>query len=390
MSSHTTSNASSPGVRLHRALSESSVSTQELFASLVELDVLGAIEVHDGTATVPIALPIPSEAFRSSIESDLANIAAGIEGVTDVVVRWESSAPDSGMRVEMLPDVKNLIAVGSGKGGVGKSTVATNLATSLAAAGADVGLLDADIYGPNAPAMLGLDERSPDATLDSRIVPREAHGVKVMSMGFIVGEDDPVIWRGPLVDDVLKQLFDDVEWGSLDYLFVDLPPGTGDAQLSLVQHLPVTGAVIVTTPQPVAVDDARRGLAQFAKYDVPVLGVVENMGGFVCPDCESMTDIFGTGGGQTLADEFDVPLLASLPLDPAAGTSTDTDGTTPLGIRIPMMGRLQIPQTREEREGHDTKLPISLRDTNSNVKDGLRAAASRVAARTAHLASEVG
>lgn len=387
MPSRTPSNASSPEANLRRALSESSVGADQLFDGLADLDVLGAIEVRDGTATVPITLPIPSETVRSSIESDVADVATRVEGVTDTVVRWEPSVPDSGLRVEMLPDVKNLIAVGSGKGGVGKSTVATNLAASLADAGADVGLLDADVYGPNAPSMLGLDERSPNATVDSRIVPREAHGVKVMSMGFIVGEDDPVIWRGPLVDDVLTQLFDDVEWGSLDYLFVDLPPGTGDAQLSLVQHLPVTGSVIVTTPQPVAIDDARRGLAQFAKYDVPVLGVIENMSGFVCPDCDSTTDVFGTGGGQALADEFELPLLASLPLDPAAGTATYAEETTPPGVRLPGIGRLQLPRTREERDGRGTRPPIALRD-GGDVADGLRLAASRVAARTARLATE--
>lgn len=381
------SNTSSEAI-LRRALSESSIGADALFADLTELDVLGTIAVRDGTTIVPIELPVPSETIRSGIESEVRAVEADIEGVTDTVVRWEPSVPDSGPRVDLLPDVKNLVAVGSGKGGVGKSTVATNLATSLADAGADVGILDADVYGPNAPAMLGLDEQSPTATLDSRIVPREAHGVKVMSMGFIVGEDDPVIWRGPLVDDVLKQLFEDVQWGSLDYLFVDLPPGTGDAQLSLVQHLPVTGVVIVTTPQPVAVDDARRGLSQFVKYEVPVLGVVENMSGFVCPDCDSKTDIFGTGGGQALADEFDVPLLASVPLDPETGPATDTEKKQPPGVRVPIMGRLQLPRTREERTGHGGSPPLSIRDTDSEVRDGLRTAASRVAARVAHLAAK--
>lgn len=388
MPSNSPSNAPSPRANLRRALTESSIGTNTLFTDLAELDVFGPIEVRDGTAIVPVTLPVPSEAIRATIESDVADTAAGVEGVTDTVVRWEPSAPDLGLQVDLLPDVKNLIAVSSGKGGVGKSTVATNLAASLADAGADVGLLDADVYGPNAPSMLGLDERSPNTTLDSHIVPREAHGMKVMSMDFIVGEDDPVIWRGPLVDDVLTQLFDDVEWGSLDYLVVDLPPGTGDAQLSLVQQLPVTGAVIVTTPQPVAVDDARRGLRQFAKYDVPVIGVVENMSGFVCPDCDSTTDVFGTGGGQALADEFDVPLLAKLPLDPIAGTAPDDDDeTTPPGVRIPLVGRLQLPRTQEERTGGGGRPPVSLRDTDSEVRDGLRTAASRVAARIQQLAA---
>lgn len=387
MSSRTSSNVNSPADRLRSALADSSVGTSVLFSNLDDLGVIDRIDVQNKIATISIVLPVASETFQSRIEEEITSIATDIDDISDIVVRWDPSAPDPEIRVEMLPDVKNIIAVASGKGGVGKSTVATNFAVALADAGANVGLLDADIYGPNTPKMLGLNERSPDATLDSRIIPREAHGVKVMSMGFIVGEDDPVIWRGPIVDDMLKQLFGDVEWGELDYLFVDLPPGTGDTQLSLVQNLPVTGAVIVTTPSSIAIDDARRGLKQFIKYDVPLLGIVENMSEFICPDCQSVSDIFGTGGGETLAEEFDLPLIAQLPLDSAVGMM-DTDETDPLGFTIPRIGRVQLPRTREERESHKTKPPVSVQNVDSDVRRGLREGASRVAAQAALLATK--
>lgn len=386
MSSRTSSDVDSPADRLRSALSSSSVGTSILFSSLDNLGVLDRIEVQDGIANVSIGLPVPSETFRLHIKREITNIATDLDGISDIVVHWDPSVPDPEMRVEMLPDVKNLIAVASGKGGVGKSTVATNLAAALADAGANVGLLDADIYGPNAPTMLGLNERSPDATLDSQIIPRQAHGVKVMSMGFIIGEDDPVIWRGPIVDDMLKQLFGDVKWGELDYLFVDLPPGTGDTQLSLVQHLPVTGAVIVTTPQSLAVDDARRGIKQFIRYDVPLLGIIENMSEFVCPDCQSISEIFGTGGGKALAEEFDIPFLAQLPLDSAIGT-TDIGETDTPGFAIPLIGRMQIPRTREERESREMNPPISVRNIDRDIRRELRKGASRVAARAALFAT---
>jgi ATP-binding protein involved in chromosome partitioning len=259
---------------------------------------------------------------------------------------------------------------------------------ALADAGASVGLLDADVYGPNAPALLGLGERKPDATFEDTIVPREAHGVRAMSMGFVVEEDDPVIWRGPLVDDFVKQLFDDVEWGALDYLVVDMPPGTGDAQLSLVQHLPVTGAVIVTTPQAVAVDDARRGLRGFANYEVPVLGVAENMAGFECPDCGSSHDIFDDGGARRLAEEFGVPVLGQIPIDPAVGTlSTEDEGETERGIRVPGLGRFQLPRTREERDGANALDPMVVREDGGEARTALRLLASRTAARVNELAT---
>jgi ATP-binding protein involved in chromosome partitioning len=217
---------------------------------------------------------------------------------------------------EVLPNVENIIAVASGKGGVGKSTVAVNLAAGLADLGARVGLFDADIYGPNVPRMVDADE-PPQATEEEEIIPPEKFGMKLMSMDFLAGEDDPVIWRGPMVHNLLTEFLENVEWGRLDYMVVDLPPGTGDTQLTLLQSVPVSGAVIVTTPQEVALDDARKGLKMFGRHDTPVLGIVENMSTFRCPDCGGDHAIFGEGGGQRLADEVEMPFLGEIPLDPS-------------------------------------------------------------------------
>jgi ATP-binding protein involved in chromosome partitioning len=310
----------------------------------------------------------------------VADAATSVDGVDAAEVAFRSAAPPATGHVEMLPDVKHVVAVASGKGGVGKSTVATNLAVALADAGAAVGLVDADVYGPNAPAMLGIDDATPETTADDRMVPRERHGVRAMSVDFVAADDDPVIWRGPLVDEFVKQLFGDVVWGELDYLVVDTPPGTGDVHLSLVQHLPVAGVVVVTTPEEVAVDDATRGLVGFARYDVPVLGVVENMASFTCPDCGSTHDPFGRGGGTDLAEGFEVPVLGSLPLDPAVGTDETEEPTTPPGIDLPVVGRLQLPRTREERRAGGGR-PLVARDDGGETGERLRAVATRVAAR---------
>ncbi|MFB6154392.1 MAG: Mrp/NBP35 family ATP-binding protein [Haloferacaceae archaeon] len=369
------------------ALRAAGVGREPLFDDVVSVGGVGDVTAQGGTVTVPVTLPTPSSSTRRGLEREIRAAAGDVDGVDGVEVTWEPSAADPGERVEFIPDVKNVVAVGSGKGGVGKSTVATNLAVSLADAGADVGLLDADVYGPNAPSMLGLGDTKPDATSDDVMVPRSAYGVKAMSMGFVVEEDDPVIWRGPLVDDFVKQLFDDVAWGSLDYLVVDLPPGTGDAQLSLVQHLPVTGAVVVTTPQAVAVDDARRGLEGFANYQVPILGVAENMSGFECPDCGSVHDIFDAGGARDLAAEFEVPLLGQIPIDPGVGTLSTGDDDDPPGIRVPGLGRLQLPRTREERERPNTLEPMAVREDGGEARRALRALATRTAARVNALAA---
>ena len=361
--------------RVLAEVADADVGADDLFAGLVDL---GAVEVDvDGrTAHLAVTIPVPASTIRHRLEDGLRAAVAPVDGVDDVEVAWRPSAADLGQRVDILPEVRNVVAISSGKGGVGKSTVTANLAVALADAGASVGLLDADIYGPNAPSMLGLGDGSPATTPDARIVPREAHGVRVMSMDFVVDEDDPIIWRGPMVDDVLKQLTGDVEWGELDYLLVDMPPGTGDAQLTLVQHLPVSGAVVVTTPQPVAVDDARRGLRAFAKYDVPILGIVENMGGFRCPDCDTVHEIFGDGGASALAEEFEVPVLGRLPLDPDVGTLSEEGRST--AVSIPMVGRIGLPRTREEREGRLP--PVAIRD-DAGSRPAAREIATRVAAR---------
>lgn len=231
-----------------------------------------------------------------------------------------------------VPGVKNIIAVGAGKGGVGKSTVATNLALALAQRQMRVGLLDADVYGPSLPMMLGLSGR-PSMSDDKRIHPLEKYGLRVMSVGFFVDDNSPVIWRGPLVMGLIRQFLKDVEWGELDVLVIDLPPGTGDAQLTLVQQVPVTGGVVVTTPQDVATLDVQRGLAMFAQVNTPVFGVVENMSYFECPKCGTRDELFGSGGGERVAQTFGVPLLGRLPLLPEIRMSGDTG--TPLVVEAP-------------------------------------------------------
>jgi ATP-binding protein involved in chromosome partitioning len=220
------------------------------------------------------------------------------------------------------PHLGRVIAVSSGKGGVGKSTVAVNLAVALARSGARVGLMDADIYGPNLPLMLGVN--SPPPVIDQQIIPLEAHGVKVISLGFLIDKDQPAIWRGPIVMKIIGQFLGDVKWGTLDYFIVDMPPGTGDAQLSLVQSTAVHAAIIVTTPQQVSIGDALRGVKMFQRVSVPVLGIVENMSYFECPHCGKPAAIFGSGGGERLAKEVNLPLLAQIPLDPRIVVGGDT------------------------------------------------------------------
>jgi ATP-binding protein involved in chromosome partitioning len=288
------------------------VEDPDLGDDLVTLGLVNDVEVDGGAVHVDLALGAPYSPTETAVAGDVREVLSDLDREVEL-----SASVDRGVSVEdqVLPNVKNVIAVASGKGGVGKSTVAVNLAAGLADRGARVGLFDADVYGPNVPRMVEADER-PKATADETIVPPERFGMKLMSMAFLVGEDDPVIWRGPMVHKLISQLVEDVEWGGLDYMVVDLPPGTGDTQLTLLQSVPVTGAVIVTTPQEVALDDARKGLRMFGKHDTPVLGIVENMAAFRCPDCGSEHAIFGEGGGERFADENDLPFLGSVPLDP--------------------------------------------------------------------------
>lgn len=287
---------------------------------IVSLGLVNAIELDDDTVNISLALGAPYSAVETEIATEVR------EKLSENGVSVELTAGvqrDVDEDTNVLPNVKNVIAVSSGKGGVGKSTVSVNVATQLSNMGARVGLFDADVYGPNVPRMLASDD-TPGATEDETIVPPEKHGVKLMSMDFLVGKDDPVIWRGPMVHKVITQLVDDVEWGALDYFVIDLPPGTGDTQLTVLQSLPLTGAVVVTTPQEVAVDDARKGLRMFSRHDTNVLGIIENMSAFVCPDCGSEHDVFGKGGGEEFANEVEMPFLGNIPLDPQVREGTES------------------------------------------------------------------
>jgi ATP-binding protein involved in chromosome partitioning len=299
----------------------STVEDPDLGDDIVSLGLVNAVDTADDQVRISLALGAPYAPHESRIANDVREVFAA--EAPDVELSISAGLPASlGSDDEVMPNVTNIIAVASGKGGVGKSTVAVNLAAGLSQLGARVGLFDADIYGPNVPRMVKSDE-GPEATEDKQLIPPERYGMKLMSMDFLVGEDDPVIWRGPMVHKILTQLVDDVEWGELDYLVLDLPPGTGDTQLTILQTLPLTGAVIVTTPQQVALDDAIKGLRMFGQHETPVLGIAENMSEFRCPDCGGRHDIFGSGGGQSLADEENLPFLGSIPLDPAVRAGGD-------------------------------------------------------------------
>jgi ATP-binding protein involved in chromosome partitioning len=307
----------------------SAVEDPDLGDDIVSLGLVNDITVTDDHVAIDLALGAPYSPSETGIADDVRAVLA--REYPDLEVELSASI-DSGLAAdeEVLPDVANIIAVASGKGGVGKSTISVNLAAGLADMGARVGLFDADIYGPNVPRMLGSAE-TPQATPDETIIPPEKYGMKLMSIDLLMGEDAPVIWRGPMVHKVLTQLWEDVQWGHLDYMIVDLPPGTGDTQLTLLQSVPVSGAVIVTTPQEVAIDDARKGLQMFGKHETPVLGIVENMSSFRCPDCGGEHAIFGEGGGEAFAAESDMPFLGEIPLDPAIREGGDEGKPMVLG-----------------------------------------------------------
>ena len=297
----------------------SSVEDPDLDDNIISLGLVNAVDVDAETIRLSLALGAP----YAPNESQIADRVRAALADTDREIELTAAMPP-GLHTdeEVLPNIQNIIAVASGKGGVGKSTVSVNLAAGLAKRGARVGLFDTDIYGPNVPRMVD-SEDAPEATDDKTLIPPEQYGLKLMSMDFLVGPDDLVIWRGPMVHKMLTQLVEDVEWGQLDYLVVDLPPGTGDTQLTVLQTLPLTGAVIVTTPQEVAIDDAVKGLRMFGEHETPVLGIVENMSSFRCPDCGGSHDIFGSGGGKEFADEENLPFLGAIPLDPAIRAGGD-------------------------------------------------------------------
>jgi len=333
------------------------VQDPELRKSLVELNMIRNVKIDAGVVSFTLVLTTPACPLRELIVDDCRRAVKQLAGVKDVVVEVTAETPQQ----KALPDragiegVKNILAVSSGKGGVGKSTVAVNVAVALAKLGAKVGLLDADIYGPNAPLMLGLADaklvvrQSPSGEV---LEPAFNHGIKLVSMAFLIDPDQPVIWRGPMLNGIIRQFLYQVQWGDLDYLIVDLPPGTGDAQLTLIQAVPMAGAVIVTTPQTVALLDSRKGLKMFQQMGVSVLGIVENMSYFIPPDLpDRKYDIFGSGGGEKTAKELGVPLLGCVPLEMSL------------------------------RQGGDRGLPVVLAEPESAAAKSLVAIAQAIAAK---------
>ncbi len=320
----------------------------ELYKDLVTLKMIEDVKIDDSAVSFTVMLTTPACPLKHQIEAESSQAVKTIPGVEQVAVNFDSRVPqDTRLMGKMNIGVKNAIAVASGKGGVGKSTTATNLAISLALDGAKVGLLDVDVYGPNIPIMMGINEKP--VGRGDKIMPLEAHGVKLMSMGFLVDPGQAVIWRGPMIHNAIRQFLDDVEWGGLDYLVIDLPPGTGDASLSLSQSLSLTGAVIVTTPQQVALDDVVRGVSMFKQLNVPVFGIIENMSYFVAPDTGTRYDIFGHGGGKKMAAEVDADFLGEVPLE------------------------------SEVRAGGDEGTPIVVRDPDSSAAKSIREIARKVA-----------
>lgn len=294
------------------------VKDPEIGKDLVTLDMIKDLKVSGSKVSLRAVLTTPACPMKKQIEDDIRNAVMAVPGVSEVEIIMDAQVKKSTSMgsSQRLAGVKNVIAVASGKGGVGKSTVAVNLAISLSQTGAKVGVLDTDIYGPSIPTLFGLKDKLPAVDPEKqKLIPLEKYGLKIMSIGFMMRENDAVIWRGPMIHKMLQQFMDDVLWGELDYLILDLPPGTGDAQLSLSQLIPISGAVIVTTPQDVALADVVRGVAMFQKVNVPVLGVIENMSYFDCPNCHHHSEIFSNGGGKKKAEEMKVNFLGDLPLD---------------------------------------------------------------------------
>jgi len=333
------------------------VEDPELRKSLVELNMIRNVKVDGGNVSFTLVLTTPACPLRQFIVEDCERAVKTLPGVENINVEVTSETPQQ----KGLPDrtgidgVKNILAITSGKGGVGKSTVAVNVAVALAQAGAKVGLIDADIYGPNAPTMMGLASAKVMVQSGGQgdiLEPAFNHGVKLVSMGFLIDPDQPVMWRGPMLNGIIRQFLYQVQWGDLDYLIVDMPPGTGDAQLTLAQAVPMAGAVIVTTPQTVALIDARRGLRMFQQLQVPILGIVENMSYFIPPDLpDRQYDIFGSGGGEKTSQELGLPLLGCIPLEMSL------------------------------REGGDRGIPIVVADPESASAKALVAIAQQIAAK---------
>jgi ATP-binding protein involved in chromosome partitioning len=309
----------------------------DLGRDIVELGFVKNLEIEDGKVTFQLELTTPACPAREHFRSQCREVVGALAWVSDVEVDLTARVrqhPVTGDK-QTIPGVQNVIAIASGKGGVGKSTVAVNLAVALQQTGARVGVLDADVYGPSVPTMFAIHEtpKLQGEGDDSKILPLKKFGLQLMSMGFLSGDDTPVIWRGPMVHSLLSQFLSRVTWGEVDYLIVDLPPGTGDAQLTITQLAPLSGAIIVTTPQGVSLLDARKGLRMFEKVGVSVLGIVENMSYFICPHCGERTPVFREGGGKATAEDLEVELLGEIPLDPEVTLSGDEG--VPVVIRNP-------------------------------------------------------
>src|SRR5919198_2837061 len=298
---------------------------------IVTLGLVKDLRVSDGEVSFTLAFTTQPAAAKATLHTMASRAVGQLPGVQRVQVRMGGTGPvqrpgpppaaPPAPAPDLIPEVKYTVAVSSGKGGVGKSTVAVNLALALRGHGLQVGIIDSDVYGPDIPLMLG--SRGRPGMFENRIIPVEAHGLKMMSIGLLVNEREPLVWRGPMIHSFIQQMLRDVMWGALDYLVFDMPPGTGDAQLSLSQVIPLTGVVMVTTPQDVALLDVRKALGMFQRLNVPILGIVENMSVFVCPHCHERTAIFGETGGQRISQEYGAPLLARLPLDPETRVAGD-------------------------------------------------------------------
>jgi len=338
----------------------------DLKRDLVTLGMIRDLKIEGEQVSLRVVLTTPACPLKAQIESEVKAAVLKVPGVKSLQIKMDAevkrrAAPSSSQVTAAIDGVTHIIAVSSGKGGVGKSTVSVNLAVSLALEGARVGLLDADVYGPNIPTMMGVTD-SPKLMKHPEkgevFVPPVAHGIKIMSMGFLTEGDQPVVWRGPMLHSVVSQFCHKVDWGTLDYLVVDMPPGTGDVQLSLAQLVPVTGAVLVTTPQEVSLQDVRKANHMFDKVRIPVMGIVENMSYFKCDSCEKKHTLFGSGGGQALAKKFNLELLVELPI---------------------------VPQVRE---GGDVGRPVTLTEPNSEIAQAFRSLAQKVAQQASILSAQ--
>ena len=330
----------------------------DLHRDLVTLGMIQDLKIEDDRVSFAVVLTTPACPVKENFKQWTREAVMRLPWVNEVSVdlRAQTVASRGGGNEELIPRVKNTIAVASGKGGVGKSTTSVNVALALAETGARVGLLDADVYGPNIPLMMGLKTKPQLHSEGGKIVPTRSYGLKLMSIGFFLDEDRPVIWRGPMVHGAIQQFLRDVDWGELDYLVIDLPPGTGDAPLSLSQLIPLSGAVIVTTPQDVALQDVAKGMAMFRQLEVPVIGVVENMSYFICSNCNERHEIFGRGGGERIARHFGVPFLGQVPLQPKV------------------------------REGGDEGRPVVITDPQAAASEAFRSVAGAIAQQVSILA----